>query len=399
MKSLLYIKNIWLVVGITLVLFFGLEVFSYVFLKCYSLVIHRGAYVDERSQADGYEDRSWAVQYFDELASLPGFKWHPYVYWRRVPSEGHSFNIDEEGLRKTWNAKKGDSELPRVRIFMMGGSTIWGIGARDEETIPSIVAQLLTREYKLNVEVTNFGASGYVTTQEVIALLRELQRGNTPNLVVFYDGVNDTFCAYQNKGVAGIPQNESNREREFNLLRPEQIRHLYKEALLVTFKSSSTYYVLRSLVRKTTGRDLLSFGHNGFVPPPPNQMASEVARIYAWNVKLVQNLGETYGFRTLFYWQPTVYTKDKLTPYERQTRGDDGMKPYYTEATTAVKTQLSNIDSFHDISGVFNGDPRPYFIDDVHVTGAGNEIIAHRMLKDVVPIIQKLTVARREIRR
>ena len=96
-----------------------------------------------------------------------------------------------------------------------------------------------------------------------------------------------------------------------------------------------------------------------------------------------------HGFKTLFYWQPVVFTKDTLTFYEQEiANGPNGMRRYYEEAVTAAKTQLSNVDEFHDISDVFSGDPKPYFIDSVHITGAGNEIVARRMLKEVVPIVQ-----------
>jgi lysophospholipase L1-like esterase len=272
----------------------------------------------------------------------------------------------------------------------MGGSTMWGTGARDDETIPSIVAQVLTQEHQLGVEVTNFGASAYVSTQEVIALLRELQRQNKPDLVVFYDGVNDAFGAYQHRGVAGLPNNESNREREFNLLRPGHLGRLYREALLVTFESSSTYQVVRAIARRATGRDVFRVELDRFAARPSDQVASEVARVYAWNMKLAGSLGQTYGFKTLSYWQPNVFTKDQLTSYERMvwSKGKE-LEVYYAQARDAVAALLVDVDWFHDISDVFRGDAKPYFIDDVHVTGAGNRVIARRMLKDIVTIANK----------
>ena len=81
-----------------------------------------------------------------------------------------------------------------------------------------------------------------------------------------------------------------------------------------------------------------------------------------------------------------VDNKDKLTLYEQQFA--NRQRQYYEMTATTVKAQLSNVDEFHDISDVFSGDPKPYFIDSVHITGAGNEVVARRMLKDVVPIVQ-----------
>jgi len=44
---------------------------------------------------------------------------------------------------------------------------------------------------------------------------------------------------------------------------------------------------------------------------------------------------------------------------------------------------------FYDIGGVFAGDAKPYFIDIVRLTGAGNDSVAPRMLKDIVSIIKQ----------
>jgi lysophospholipase L1-like esterase len=399
---LFHIKNAALICGITILLLLGIESVSYVLVSLrYVLASYEGLLIDPRSRADGYGNADWAGEYYKEENSRPIYKWHSYTYWRPAPFRGKYTNIDEEGLRQTWNdiVNTGSSETKSSRIFMFGGSTMLGAGARDEETIPSFLAKMLTQEHGFNVKVTNFGTGGYVTTQEVIALLRELQRGNIPDLVIFYDGGNDIFSTFQNRGVGGIPQNESNREREFNLLRPEMIRRLYKETLLATYTNSSTYQVVSSVVRRITGRDLLSLEWDASVYPSPNQVISEVLRVYAWNVTLVKNIGKAQGFKSLFYWQPFIYNKDKPTPYEQQLLEEQkSMAPYYVGATNAVKAQLSNVDEFHDISDVFSGDPKPYFIDSVHITGAGNERVARRMLKDVVPITQELMATRREIR-
>jgi hypothetical protein len=270
-------------------------------------------------------------------------------------------NIDEGGLRKTWRAaNEAEARTRRFQIFMLGGSSMWGTGAQDGQTIASVVARALTEEYRQDVEVTNFGASAYVSTQEVITLLRELQRGNRPDLVVFYDGVNDAFGAFQHRGVGGLPNNESNRVREFNLLRPGHLGRLYREALIVTFESSSTYHVIRALARRATGRDPFEVEADRFASLPPDQIAREVARVYAWNVKLVDGLGPIYGFKALFYWQPNVFTKAHLTPYEERIR-DRGKElgPYYAQARDAVAALLADVDAFHDISNVFREDRKP----------------------------------------
>ena len=127
-----------------------------------------------------------------------------HVYWRRAPISGKYVNIDADGLRKTWNPP-GLPEQP-IRIFMFGGSTTWGTGSRDEYTIPSQLSKILAQRFGPRVEVVNYGEGGYVNTQELIRFLKEIERGNVPQIAIFYDGYNDVFSAFQN-GIGGIPQN------------------------------------------------------------------------------------------------------------------------------------------------------------------------------------------------
>ena len=247
--------------------------------------------------------------------------------------------------------------------------------------------------------MTNFGASAYITTQEVVSLVRELQAGNLPDLVIFYDGMNDTFGTFQRGGVAGLPQNESNRVREFNLLLPPNSKRLYKESLLMILNNSATYQVLRSLVRRATRHELpsrLIWDDDSFMRPTVDKVANEAARTYAWNVSFVRSISAAYGFESLFYWQPAIFSKDKLTAYEQEVRKREKyLEGYYDATTNRVKAELPNTGKFHDISGIFKGDGRPHFIDGAHLSESGNEIVAGRIVKDVAPLIQKLNARRR----
>jgi lysophospholipase L1-like esterase len=379
---LIHIKNAWLVFGITILLLLAVEFFSSVLLA-----LHRGTPTDPKIHADAYGTAEWPAAYFYEFDSIRT-KWQPYVHWRREPFKGKYITIDQEGIRQTWNAKGGINSGSKIfRIFMFGGSTMWGSGAQDNDTIPSILSRLLN-EHGFNVEVTNFGEAGYVSTQEIILFLRQLQNDKVPDLAIFYDGSNDAFSTFQNRGVAGLPQNESNREREFNLLRPAMKARLYTEALRVALTSTATYQVLTAIARRIMRRD--GFSQDESLTASESQLASDVARVYSWNMRFVKHIGEIYGFRTLFYWQPNIFTKHELTSYERQVLNEvEHLKMYYMATTSSVKTRLSNIDVFHDISEVFAGDTRPYFIDPWHLTGAGNEIVARRMLEDVAPVVQQ----------
>ena len=168
----------------------------------------------------------WLEDYFKEFISSYNTTWRSYVYWRRRPFKGNYINIDDRGIRQTAPSGITAAEASKtLRIFMFGGSTLWGWGARDQGTIPSLLEKALSKR-NIKSEITNYAEVGYVNTQELIELILQLQRGNVPDLAIFYDGVNDVYAAYQS-GVAGKPQNEWKRELEYNISsRPNQLRRV-----------------------------------------------------------------------------------------------------------------------------------------------------------------------------
>ena len=70
---------------------------------------------------------------------------------------------------------------------------MWGTGWRGHEDdftirVTCCKGNFSSESMRINVNITNFGESGYVNTQEVIYLFLQLQRkNNIPDIVVFYD--------------------------------------------------------------------------------------------------------------------------------------------------------------------------------------------------------------------
>jgi hypothetical protein len=93
-----------------------------------------------------------------------------------------------------------------LRVFAFGGATMWGTGSPDWETIPAYLQAGLEARRGKPVCMVNFGESSFVSTQEVIQLLLQLESGNVPHLVIFYDGINNIYAAYQS-GQAGVHEN------------------------------------------------------------------------------------------------------------------------------------------------------------------------------------------------
>jgi hypothetical protein len=110
-------------------------------------------------------------------------------------------------------------------------------------------------------------------------------------------------------------------------------------------------------------------------------------RHYEFVVQTVENLGREHGFRTLFYWQPTVFQKTHQTPAERAGAEEQAAVRQHVlgrayELVRRSPELLAN-PHFHDLSGLFAAETRPLFLDFCHVGETGNELIARRMADDV----------------
>jgi lysophospholipase L1-like esterase len=392
MKLLKAAGTMWAIVGLTLALFLILEsTLTLAFRAKAALSDASAAYVDPRGNADAYPDRSWAPGYYVEFERSQVAQWKPYVYWRQSAFQGKYINITENGLRFTprpaTGAQKGTAP---VRIFMLGGSTMWGTGARDSMTIPAILSAELAHR-GIAAEVTNFGESGYVSTQELILLLLELQRGNIPDVVVFYDGVNDTFSGYQ-QGLAGMPQNEFNRAREFNLTGAANRAKLRYIAFQNTLLDLSSVRFLKAVLSRfglinQASAVRASAGDENRDDP----IALDVVAKYKGNVEIASALAKQYGFKVLFYWQPTIFHKQHLTDYESSWRRDArSMEPFFLKTYTFVQQGMAaqGTDSrFRDLSPIFANNREPLFVDSFHLAESGNSLVAKEMAKDLLSIV------------
>lgn len=346
---------------------------------------------DARVIAQGYAGAPWPVEHFRELEKLED-RWEPFVYFRQKPIHGTTIRVDDQGRRATWSpaGSQSPSHSPAaspaagragraanpVRILCFGGSSLWGFGARDDQTIPSCVARELDRR-GVAADVQNLAEIGYVNSQELIALVQTLQTGERPDYVLFYDGVNDTTSALL-EGAAGLSTNEGNRRREFNILQSPP--RLLAAALGKLVKESALLRLARS-IRGRLGL-AVSTAYPDPSPAAESELAAAVVDRYRANVEIIRKLGRAYGFEPLFFWQPTVFDKPNRPPFETEEKEKFG---WAESMFAAVRARLRGSDelkrepAFHDLTGLFDAEPGLVFIDYCHTTESANARIAEEV--------------------
>jgi hypothetical protein len=238
----------------------------------------------------------------------------------------------------------------------------------------------------VDVEVRNLAEIGYVSTQELVALVRELQGGYRPDVVLFYDGVNDTTSALLERQPA-VTTNEVNRVREFNLLQsPARLA----AALVVSLvRDSATFRFAGSIGRRFSGNPV----RNPRVLAEGDQLslARGVVRRYEGNVGLIEALGKAYGFRPLFVWQPVIFNKESLVPFEREESDKFGWtREMFRDVHDALKQAdvLRADPAFCDLSEIFRQTESLVFVDFCHTTEAGNKDIARRLVERMMPLLK-----------
>ena len=108
-------------------------------------------------------------------------------------------NFNEEGFRNIeFNAQKSNDVY---RIFMVGGSTMFGSGSTDSGTIPFLLQKMIdSQEIDLDVEIINAGVSGGNSSTERTLIETKLI-DYSPNLIIMYDGWNDLSADYPVKKI------------------------------------------------------------------------------------------------------------------------------------------------------------------------------------------------------
>lgn len=314
---------------------------------------------DSRAQLPNYEDHAKAETLFTEFQLLHT-DYAPYFGWQRRAFESEHTNVSTDGERIQPGVTEAGSANATVRFF--GGSTIWGTGADDNETIPAYF-----RALEAGTEVHNHGESGFVSRQNLDRLISLSNSGAKMDWVVFYDGFNDvrTLCRFDVS-----VQGHSREQRLQDALRPSN--HLL-HAL-----TGSTVKVMRFLVPKH-----LRQGASDPARPPsrchaePERQAQVIATILG-NWRIAREVARLAGAEFLAILQPVAtlsQSRTKHLPRDATFSGETHPLVY-----PALRRAIADADEpwMIDLSTEFDRDEY-LFIDAAHVSPNGNRLMAERI--------------------
>jgi len=231
-------------------------------------------------------------------------------------------------------------------------------------------------------ELKNLSEIGYVSTQELIALFRELQAGYRPDVVIFYDGVNDTTSALL-EGEAGLSTNEVNRRQEFNLL--QSPARLSAALISKLVKDSGSYRFAQAVRRRSSGDT------NPSRSSPTDETMRALAAGSSNATRPTSRLPRSWAAASVFALVLLAAGRFyQAGPGPIRTRGGPEIRLDRREIFRDVygkvrdSAELKGDPAFRDLSRIFDDSRNLVFIDYCHTTESANARVAAEMALGVI---------------
>jgi lysophospholipase L1-like esterase len=324
------------------------------------------------------------------------FGYEPFTTFKERAFSGRYVNVDDQGFRRTFaqGPWPPDSHA-QTTVFVFGGSTTFGYGVADDETIPSHLARiLLASDPKRSWKVYNFGRAYYYSTQERILFEQLVTSGTVPDLVVFIDGLNDFRYAEDEPEFSGLLQafiegrSSDSRLPDFAITRATE----RLAALLPGGPRPSDGDADRPVrpfpipalgVHSLPDRrfDTSTRGSRG--PRDDATVTEEILARYARNKRIIDAVATSLGVPSVSVWQPVPNYKYDLAYYQfEQLRVDKYLKPAY-ERMAQPERRAALGKNFVWCADVFESMRERMYVDRFHYTSHGAELVARCVAKFV----------------
>jgi lysophospholipase L1-like esterase len=263
------------------------------------------------------------------------------------------------------------------KVYFFGGSAAWGLGARDDYTIPSYLSKMLNRP-DARFQVFNYSVPGYTFMQSILHLMLRLKEGHSPRYVIFYDGFNEIYAAHQH-GIAGTVHNQFMTRERLKLKYREVIWNGIKEAFR---KYCMIYKSINGLYMSINKEPIYQEVAEKYSDDQLRSLARDVVDDYKKSIKLLDSLSRAYDFKYICFWQPSMLTEHHLTKEESnidiraQDRAFKKLSVYVDEYL-----RKEDIPHFYLLTNALDKRSQSIYVDVAHLSEKGNEIIANNIYK------------------
>jgi hypothetical protein len=336
----------------------------------------------------------------DEVEQLLAETWgrpvafHPFTLFKERPFSGKFVNVHEVGFRFSQDQAAWPPNKNRVNIFVFGGSTTFGYGVPDWQTIPSYLGESLKSwQQGDQVAVYNFGSCSFYSSQERAYFSALLTAYPPPDIVVFIDGLNEFFY------IDNTPKYSRELSDLLDIIvaqkpRPSPILEAIDSLPLIQLarkpfhKEQFTAQPQEIDPNSLTAQDVAYFNRP--------EIIEKVISTYRANKRMIESMANRFNVLPLFVWQPVpAYNFDlRRHPFPKNCKkmfsafGYPKMKELYEQR------QLG--ENFLWAADLQTTAPDPIYLDMVHYTAQFNKILANTIAERVAPLVTEVMKRKRE---
>lgn len=324
-----------------------------------------------------YQSQDWSQTYWREHFEADKWDYMPHRLWQTRPYTGATININANGNRLTHASDcRGDT----YRIYIFGGSTIWGYGVPDWNTIPTGMQIALIDE---GVCVVNFGELGYTSTQNLIRLSQLIARGDIPDMVIFYDGANDVTSANRNSIAGGHFYYETiHRVVNTDAFTPKS--PTFGEALVSFLSQTATYRLIVG--------DLPKIQPNWALPPLDDAFVNATVQTYLDNIIMAKALSDAHGIQFVAFIQPILFMSKRPVNEEEQQflwEMPGGLSDLFWRVYPQWEQAANDRDYLFYLGRALDNQTERVWIDFNHLNPIGNLAMANEIVAIIRPLITR----------
>jgi lysophospholipase L1-like esterase len=247
-----------------------------------------------------YEDNELEISYktkdIDSIKKMlsetwgrnPMYRREPFVEFVEKKYPGKYVTISPYGFRNVKDQETHFLNRNKYNIFVFGGSTTFGYGVNNNETIPSYLQELLNKRYNNNIAIYNFGCGCHYSSQERIWFEQFIVNGIIPDMVIFIDGLNDFY--YSNM------KDKSNFSDRIVFIGDISIINII---VINIVNKSPTITLFREIVNKLYRRD----GQENLNVASDNEIRRAAYRL-STNRQIIRNICKEIKIAPIFVQQP-----------------------------------------------------------------------------------------------
>jgi hypothetical protein len=296
-------------------------------------------------------------------------RYYDYFVYSVKPGKSKTMSFDGYGSARRTPDSFSEADAD-TRIWTFGGSTMQNMETTDRLTIANSIARRHKR-LGLRSHVSNFGAGSFQSSLELIkftTILARTDESRKPDVVVFYDGFNDSNHAY----LFGAGRMQADISGKISAL-------VENRPLVMLAYGSSQLLADYSRLWRLYGAPIVA-SQLLFPSPPRNASSANLEKavdIYLQNIQMERAVCASIEATCLFVLQPLLVSKQGLSRLEQ-----DALATLESDRVNFVRAFYQNVrdrtvdqEDFIDASHILDYSDRNDFYDLGHTSALSSSYI------------------------